>query len=141
MPFDYTSLFRPGLPAPKARWDGFPSYNFVGGHNDAGAIPVDDFIEASSAVLEREGQTLATYGLSSGPQGYRPLREFLADSLGKRTGMKQAADDILIVSGSLQALDLVNAVLLSPGDTVIVEAETYQGTLERLKRCGVRHFR
>jgi 2-aminoadipate transaminase len=89
-------------------------------------------------VLSREGRNLATYGLASGPQGYRPLREFLAASLAARTGMRQTADDVLIVSGSLQALDLVNAVLLAPGDTVIVEASTYQGTLERLARCGVR---
>src|SRR5690606_4212749 len=41
-------------------------------------------------------------------------------------------------SGSLQALDLVNAVMLSPGDTVIVEEATYQGTLQRLARAGVR---
>jgi 2-aminoadipate transaminase len=138
MAFDYSGLFRRDLPAPRPHWDGFPSYNFVGGHNDSGAVPVDDFIEASRTVLERDGQALATYGMNSGPQGYRPLREFLAESLARRTGMRQTADDVLIVSGSLQALDLVNAVLLSPGDTVVVEASTYQGMLERLKRCGVR---
>jgi len=138
MAFDYSGLFRDGLPARRTRWGGFPSYNFVGGHNDSGAVPVDDFIEASKASLERDGQALATYGMNSGPQGYRPLREFLVGSLTARTGMRQTADDILIVSGSLQALDLVNAVLLAPGDTVIVEASTYQGTLERLARCGVR---
>ena len=47
------------------------------------------------------------------------------------------ADDILIVSGSLQALDLVNQTLLARGDTVIVEQETYQGALNRLTRLGV----
>jgi len=137
--FDYTSLYRPDLPAPRPRWNGFPRYNFVGGHNDADAVPVDDFIAASRSVLAREGHTLATYGLSSGPQGYRPLREFLASSLERRTGMHQTADEILIVSGSLQALDLVNAVFLSPGDTVIVEEATYQGTLQRLDRLAVRY--
>ncbi len=138
MAFDYSGLFRADLPAPKQRWDGFPPYNFVGGHNDAGAVPVDDFIEASRNVLERDGQALATYGMNSGPLGYLPLREFLAGSLNKRTGMMQTADDVLIVSGSLQALDLVNAVLLAPGDTVIVEESTYQGMIDRLRRCGVR---
>src|SRR4029077_20650384 len=47
------------------------------------------------------------------------------------------ADDILIVSGSLQALDLVNHTLLQRGDTAIVEQETYQGALTRLGRLGV----
>jgi 2-aminoadipate transaminase len=46
-------------------------------------------------------------------------------------------DDILVVSGSLQALDLVNATLLSRGDTVIMEQDTYQGSLNRLTRLGV----
>ena len=44
----------------------------------------------------------------------------------------------MIVSGSLQALDLVNHTLLSRGDTVIVEQETYQGSLNRLTRLGVK---
>ena len=47
------------------------------------------------------------------------------------------SDDILIVSGSLQALDLVNDVLLARGDSVIIEQETYQGALKRLTRLGV----
>lgn len=140
MAFDYTSRLRPGLSAPAAPWNGFPRYNFIGGHNDAAAVPVDAFIAASRDVLSRDGRNLATYGLASGPQGYRPLREFLASSLGKRAGMNETADNILVVSGSLQALDLVNDVLLAPGDTVIVEEATYQGTLQRFDRLGVRHI-
>ncbi|MEH6753104.1 MAG: PLP-dependent aminotransferase family protein [Alphaproteobacteria bacterium] len=140
MAFDYSHLFRSGLPAPAAKWNGFPRYNFIGGHNDADAVPVDDFIAASRDVLTKDGQTLSTYGLASGPQGYQPLREFLAKSLNQRTGMTESADNILVVSGSLQALDLVNDVLLEPGDTVIVEEATYQGTLQRFDRLGVRHI-
>ena len=140
MEFDYSSSYRAGLPAPKERWDGFPPYNFVGGDNDTDAVPVEDFIAASQTMLAREGRTLATYGLSSGPQGYRPLREFIASSLNARAGMRQMADDVLIVSGSLQALDLVNAVFLSPGDTVVLEEANYHGTLARLERAGVRRL-
>ena len=51
--------------------------------------------------------------------------------------MNCSADDSLIVSGSLQALDLVNAALLTRGDTVIVEQDNYQGTLTRLQKLGV----
>ena len=47
-----------------------------------------------------------------------------------------AEDDILIVSGSNQGIDLVNAALLARGDTVIIEKLTYQGTLTRLARRG-----
>ena len=140
MAFDYGRLFGTNLPPASARWEGFPPYNFIGGHNDDHMVPVEKFIECSQKVLERDGQTLATYGLASGPQGYRPLREFLATSLEKRCGMRQTADEILIVSGSLQALDLVNAVFLEPGDTVICEEATYQGTLQRYDRIGVRYI-
>ena len=59
MAFDYSTVFRPGLPPPSGRWQGFPKYNFVGGHNDGGAVPVKDFIEATANVLNREGSTLA----------------------------------------------------------------------------------
>jgi 2-aminoadipate transaminase len=89
------------------------------------------------AALAREGRTLATYGLTSGPQGYRPLRTFLADKLKRDGGITCSYEDILLVSGSLQALDLVNAALLTRGDTVIVEQQTYQGALSRLARLGV----
>ncbi len=87
----------------------------------------------------REGATLATYGLESGPMGYEPLRNFISDMLKRRTGIDAASEDILVTSGSLQALDLVNEVFLRPGDTVIVEEATYGGTLTRLQRCGVNY--
>ena len=136
--FDFATLFPAGLPASSAKWLGAPKFNFSGGNNDPDQIPVDGLIAASNAVLQREGRTLATYGLASGPQGYKPLREFLAAKLKRDAGMSCTFDDILIVSGSLQALDLVNSVLLCRGDTVIVEQDTYQGALTRLARLGVR---
>src|ERR1700687_1157923 len=135
--FDYTSLLAPGLPAPAVKDTGFPKYNFVGGHNDAEHVPVDDLVSAATAVLTREGRTLATYGLASGPLGYRPLREFLVTKLKRDAGISCTADEILITSGSLQAIDLVNGVLLAAGDTVIIEQETYGGALTRLARLGV----
>jgi 2-aminoadipate transaminase len=125
------------LPAPAAKWAGLAKYSFVGGNSDPDQVPVDGLIDAVNAVLKREGKTLATYGLASGPQGYRPLREFLTTKLRRDAGIDCVADDILIVSGSLQALDLVNQTLLARGDTVIIEQDTYQGALNRLTRLGV----
>src|ERR1051326_354221 len=136
--FDFAQVLAPGLPPPAAKWNGFAKYNFVGGHNDSELLPVDALVAAANAVLTREGATLATYGLNSGPQGYRPLREFLAAKLKRSAGIACTADEILIVSGSLQALDLVNGILLTRGDTVVVEQDTYQGALTRLTRLGVR---
>src|SRR3954471_1030178 len=136
-PFDFAPLLPAGWPAPAARWTGLAKYSFVGGNNDPDQVPVEGLVEAVNAVLRREGRTLATYGLASGPQGYRPLRDFIATKLKRDASISCTADDILIVSGSLQALDLVNASLLARGDTVIVEQDSYQGALNRLTRLGV----
>ncbi len=137
MSFDLAPLLAPGLPPPAARWTGFPKYNFVGGHNDPEHLPLEALVAATNAVLQREGRTLSTYGLQSGPLGYRPLREFLARKLARHAGIACDAEEILITSGSLQAIDLVNALLLSRGDTVLVEQANYGGTLSRLARLGV----
>jgi 2-aminoadipate transaminase len=136
-PFDFAPLLPAGLPAPAAKWTGLAKYSFIGGNNDPDQLPLEGLIDAVNAVLTREGRTLATYGLASGPQGYRPLREFIAAKLKRDASIACAADDILVVSGSLQALDLVNQSLLARGDTVIMEQETYQGSLNRLTRLGV----
>src|SRR5262245_35953781 len=106
--FDFVPLLPAGLPAPAAKWAGLAKYSFIGGNNDPDQVPVDGLLDAVTAVLKREGKTLATYGLANGPQGYRPLREFLSAKLKRDAGIACTADDILIVSGSLQALDLVN---------------------------------
>lgn len=135
--FDFAPLLPAGLPAPAAKWTGLAKYSFVGGNNDPDGVPLDGLIDAVNAVLKREGRSLATYGLASGPQGYRPLRDFISVKLKRDAGISCTADDILIVSGSLQALDLVNHSLLTRGDTVIIEQETYQGSLNRLTRLGV----
>ena len=134
---DFTPLFAPGLPPPAVKWNGFAKYNFIGGHNDAEQVPLEALIKAMNDVLTREGRTLATYGLSSGPLGYRRLREFLARKLERTADIRCDADEILMTSGSLQALDLVNGILLARGDTVIIEQATYQGALTRLQRLGV----
>ena len=138
MSFEINNLFREGLPAPvAARFSGYPKYNFVGGHNDNDGIPIDDFIAAMTRSLKAEGKNLATYGLLSGFQGDMPLREHIAKRLGRTAGMKDGAENILMTSGSLQALELVNDLLLTPGDVVIAEEACYVGSLGRFARSGV----
>ena len=136
--FDYAPLLPADLPPPAARWTGRAKYNFIGGNNDADELPLDGLIAAAASVLKREGRTLSTYGLNSGPQGYRPLREFLVGKLKADAGIVCSVDDILVTSGSLQALDLVNGVLLSRGDTVVIEQDCYEGTINRYTRLGVK---
>ena len=61
-----------------------------------------------------------------------PCANSSPQKLKRDAGIDCTADDILIVSGSLQALDLVNHTLLARGDTVLIEQESYQGSLNRL---------
>ncbi len=133
---DYTTLLRPDLPPASPKWAGFPKYNFVGGHNDPDSTPVDALVKAAESVLKREGRTLATYNLESGAQGYKPLRDFVAKKVKADAGIDCTADDILITSGSNQGLDLVNRVLLTPGDTIIGEEMSYGSAITRVTRAG-----
>lgn len=135
--FDFASLFPVSLPAPAIKWTGAPKYSFVGGNNDPDLVPVDALRAAADSVLAREGQALSNYTVNTGPQGYRPLREFVAEKLKRDAGISCTAEDIVMVSGSLQALDLVNAAFCEAGDTVIYEQESYQGSINRMTRIGV----
>ena len=132
-----TARLRPGLPEGEPRWSGDPPFNFVGGHNDPASVPFGGFAEAAAVALARHGQALARYNLGGSPQGHLPLREFIAAALDRRAHMPTDPSEILVTSGSLQALDLVNAALLAPGDAVVVEEATYAGTLSRLAERDV----
>jgi len=137
-PFDFSTFYNDGLPAPAALTDGsFPKFNFVGGHNAPDQVPVEALLAAANKVIKREGKNLATYSPHGGPQGYLPLREFLTQKLKATAGMDCDASEILLTSGSLQGIDLVNAALLSPGDTVIIEEANYGGCLSRFNQARV----
>src|SRR5438046_9585872 len=106
--FDFAPLLPAGLPPAAARWTGLAKYNFTGGNNDADELPLDGLIAAANSVLTREGRALATYGLSSGPHGYRPLRELLTAKLKRDAGISCNTDEVLIVLRLLQARNSVN---------------------------------
>lgn len=137
-PFNFHDVVKTPV-SPDAPWRSFPRYNFVGGHNDAGSIDVEKLTQACNAVMHREGHDLATYSLQSGPQGYIRLREFLVGKLKRYADINCTSDDLLLTSGSLQAIDLINDALLQKGDTVIVEESNYGGVLSRLDRldCNI----
>ena len=83
--------------------------------------------------MRQEGQSLATYNMDSGPLGYAGLRDFMVEKLAHYRRIRASSDDVLITSGSNHGIDLINDVLLEPGDTVITEIFTYQGFVNRLK--------
>ena len=137
MGFEISELYRQDLPPAEAKWGGIPSFSFVGGNNDEDNVPVAGLTEAVQRVLQREGRKLAVYNLGGSPLGHEDLRRFICEKLGVRAATSVNVDEVLVTSGSLQALDLVNDLLLLPGDNVIVEEATYGGMISRLNRLGV----
>ncbi|MGQ4806688.1 2-aminoadipate transaminase [Candidatus Entotheonellaceae bacterium PAL068K] len=130
---DYAKLFATDVPPSTSRWEGFPTYNFIGGHGNPDELPIEQLIESSARILRQDGRGLATYNMNSGPLGYGGLRDFLVEKLAHYRGIRGTSDDVLITSGSNQAIDLINQVLLEPGDTVITELFSYQGALNRIR--------
>ena len=135
---DYGKLTSRDLPAPAARSEPFPPYMFVGGNNDPEQVPVEGLVEAAASVLRREGASLAIYNLGQGPQGYPGLRRFVAEKVSRDRGIAADTDDVLITTGSNQAIELAARVLLDPGDTVLVEEFCYQGAMNTFRRLGGR---
>lgn len=130
--FDARPLFRSGLPEPTPIWQGMADFTFNAGHNAPELIPLEELASAAQNVIRREGRGLAIYNQGDGPQGSKYLRRFVSQKLTAR-GINVGIDDILITSGSGPALDLVNSLLLEPGDTVLVEAYSYAGALRKLR--------
>src|SRR6201988_4130818 len=128
--FAHLDRFAKDLPPPAPPWTGFPKYNFIGGHNDPARIPAAPLPDAATAGLRRRGADLGLFNFD-GPQGYLGLRQLVVDKLAQRPAIKCTTDDVLITSGSGQAIDLVNGLLLERGDTVVLEEFTYGGALTK----------
>ena len=137
-PFDMAAKMVDGLPQPAGAWMPIPRFSFVGGNNDSPSVPVGGLTEAAMAVLTKHGSELATYNLGGNPQGFEGLREFVAASLAANAHMPTSSEQVLVVSGSLQALDLVNTAFLRPGDVVVAEEATYGGMISKVARRGAR---
>ena len=134
---DYSTLFNRDLPSPSGKWQGHPKYNFIGGHSDPDLVPMEGFIESAASVFKGDPRNIAMYNFEGGPQGILSLRNFLVRKLAAERGINVTVEDILITSGSGQAIELINEVLLDNGDTVIVESFTFSGALSYLRRRGV----
>lgn len=135
---DFSKLYAAGLPDPAVRFAGFPKYYFIGGNNDPEQIPVEGLVEAAASVLRREGHRLAIYNLGLGPMGYPPLRQFVADKSARHRGMTVPVDDVMILSGSNQGVEMISGMLVNRGDTILVEEYSYQGAINRFKKIGAK---
>jgi 2-aminoadipate transaminase len=100
--------------------------SFASGLPAADMFPITELQEACQRVLVEHGAHALQYGPT---QGYRPLREMITRHTA-RYGITVTPDNVLVTSGSQQALDLIGRVFLNPGDRILVEAPTHVGGLE-----------
>lgn len=106
--------------------------SFGGGLPANDVFPVERVKEACRKVLEQNAVKALQYGET---EGYEPLRDMIARHI-TRYGIQAQAENVLITTGSQQALDLIGKLLINPGDRILVEAPTYLGALQAFNVYG-----
>mgnify|MGYP003537584284 FL=1 len=107
--------------------------SFAGGFPDSAMFDVEGIRAASNAALAEEPGAALQYGAT---EGYNPLREQLAAFMTAKGAKEVAADNLIVTTGSQQALDLLGKTLISPGDKVIVEGPTFLATIQCFRLYG-----
>ncbi|GKS74015.1 PLP-dependent aminotransferase family protein [Acidovorax sp. SUPP950] len=107
--------------------------SFAGGFPDSAMFDVDGIREASNKALAEEPGAALQYGAT---EGYNPLREQLAAFMVSKGARDVATDNLIVTTGSQQALDLLGKTLISPGDKVIVEGPTFLATIQCFRLYG-----
>jgi 2-aminoadipate transaminase len=109
--------------------------SFAGGLPAPDVFPVQRFREACERVLATQATAALQYGPS---EGYLPLRELIVAQMA-RYGITATVDNVLITSGSQQALDLIAKLLINRGDRILVESPTYLGALQAFDLMGAEY--
>ncbi len=109
--------------------------SFGGGLPAPEVFPVEEFRQACARVLDRQSAAALQYGTT---EGYLPLREMIAQQT-RRNGIEVTAENILITSGSQQALDLLGKIFINPGDHIAVDNPTYLGALQAWNIYGAEY--
>lgn len=102
--------------------------SFAGGLPSPNTFPVEEIKHAVDRIMESDE---AFSALQYGPtEGYKPLRQWVVNLINQRENTKLTTDNVLIVTGSQQALDLIGKALIDKGTKVLVETPTYLGGLQ-----------
>ena len=107
--------------------------SFAGGFPDSAMFDVDGIREASNAALAKDPGAALQYGAT---EGFNPLREQLSHFMAQKGAKDVAADQLIVTTGSQQALDLLGKTLIGPGDKVIVEGPTFLATIQCFRLYG-----
>ena len=109
--------------------------SFAGGLPAPDVFPIEQFRQACNFVLDTMGAQSLQYSTT---EGYLPLREMIARHTA-RYGIEVTADNILITSGSQQALDFIGRLFINHGDHIVVESPTYLGALQAWGAYGANY--
>lgn len=109
--------------------------SFAGGLPAPEVFPIEEFKEACIRVLKEQGDFALQYGST---EGYLPLREMIARHT-SRYGIQISPENVMITSGSQQALDLIGKVFINRGDRILVESPTYLGALQAWNIYGAEY--
>jgi len=107
--------------------------SFAGGFPDSAMFDVDGIREASQRALAEEPGAALQYGAT---EGYEPLREQLAAFMAAKGAQDVAPGQLIVTTGSQQALDLLGKTMIGPGDKVIVEGPTFLATIQCFRLYG-----
>ncbi len=107
--------------------------SFAGGFPDSAMFDVDGIREAANQALTDEPGAALQYGAT---EGYEPLRQQLAAFMQSKGVRDLAADQLIVTTGSQQALDLLGKTLVDPGSKVIVEGPTFLATIQCFRLYG-----
>ncbi len=107
--------------------------SFAGGFPDSAMFDVDGIREAGNAALAQDAGAALQYGAT---EGFNPLREQLAQFMASKGAKDVAPDQLIVTTGSQQALDLLGKTLIGPGDKVIVEGPTFLATIQCFRLYG-----
>ena len=129
MNYRYSSLMDYVKPSPVAEMLHFSAdptlISFAGGMPDATIFPVEELRAAFDRALAEKGAQALQY---STPEGLPSLREKVCERMA-RAGVKCSLDNVLLTQGGTQGIDLVAALFLDRGDTILCENPTYLGAM------------
>jgi 2-aminoadipate transaminase len=101
--------------------------SFAGGLPNPKFFPVDKIAAAAEKVLVKDGAAALQYWVT---EGFLPLRDYIAQWQSQKTGKSISAEEVLLLSGSQQGLDLVGKIFLNPSSNVLLEGPSYLGAIQ-----------
>ncbi|MCI8332099.1 MAG: PLP-dependent aminotransferase family protein [Clostridiales bacterium] len=109
--------------------------SLAGGNPAPETFPAGELAKIASEILEKEGTLALQYGLT---EGYPKLRTALCERLREKEGIGSENDELIVVSGGQQGIDLTVKCLLNEGDGILVEEPSFIGALNAFRSYGAK---